>query len=109
MPLPDYDRSILYPAQSVFRGCSSKIGADEVDDDEKGEDRQVHDDELLITDQWVSNQQLSCHIADCIFAIDLSFVPKRGEVGLIKRSSDRSANPAQAGSFMEPTPPSGCV
>ena len=51
VPLPDYDRSILYPAQSVSEGCSSKIGADEVNDDGEGEVWQVHDDELLITDK----------------------------------------------------------
>jgi hypothetical protein len=37
VPLPDYDRSTLDPAQSVSRKCSSKIGADEVNDDEQEE------------------------------------------------------------------------
>jgi hypothetical protein len=42
VPLPDYDRCMLYPAQSVSEGRSPKIGADEVNDEEEGEVWWVH-------------------------------------------------------------------
>jgi len=38
----DYDRSMLSPAQSGSEGCSPKMCADEVNDEDEGQVCQVH-------------------------------------------------------------------